>query len=104
MVRARVLSTQGDSAMMIRLFQEITDADRVKPLRRAIAFLEANRFEWNDIYIATAAPGQTYSGRLVGRDQDAFMMRTLADQIIIGKHLDIPRDTRSGDEFSFTAS
>jgi len=103
MVRASILSAQGDSTMMIRLFQEITDADRVKPLRRAIAFLEANGFQWNDIYIATTTPGQTYNGRLVGRDQDAFMMRTVADQIIIGKHSDISPETRGGDELSFTA-
>ena len=103
MMRASILSTQGDSSMMIRLFQEITDADRVKPLRRAIAFLEANGFKWNDIYIATTTPGQTYSGRLVGRDQDAFMMRTVADQIVIGKQPDIPPESGTGDELSFTA-
>jgi cell filamentation protein len=104
MVRASILSTQGDSTMMIRLFHEIGDPDRVKPLRRAIAFLEANGFKWNDIYIATTTRGQPYSGRLVGRDQDAFMMRTVADQIIIGEQSDIPPETRSGDQLSFTAS
>ncbi len=104
MVRASILSTQGDSSMMIRLFQEITDADRVKPLRRAIAFLEANGFKWNDIYIATTTPGQIYSGQLVGRDQDAFMMRTVADQIIIGKQSDISPEARTGEQLSFTAS
>jgi hypothetical protein len=85
MVRASIFSTQGDSTMMVRLFQEIADSDRVKPLRRAIAFLEANGFQWNDIYIATTTLGQSYSGSLVGRDQDAFMMRTVANQIMIGK-------------------
>lgn len=104
MLRASILSTQGDSSLMIRLFQEITDADCVKPLRRAIAFLEANGFKWNDIYIATTTPGQTYSGRLVGRDQDAFMMRTVMDQIIIGKQSNIPPETRIGGQLSFTAS
>jgi hypothetical protein len=74
----------------------------VEPLRRAIAFLEANGFKGNDIYIAT--PGQTYTGRLVGRDQDAFMMRTVADQIIIGKQSDIPPDAGTGDQLSFTAN
>jgi hypothetical protein len=103
-VRASILSAQGDPSMMIRLFQEITDGDRVNPLRRAIFFLESNGFKWNDIYIATTTRGQIYSGRLVGRDQDAFMMRTAADQIIIGRQTDIPPETRSGDQFSFTAS
>jgi len=104
MVRASILSTHGDSSMMIRLFQEIADANRVKPIRRAIAFLDANGFKWNDIYIATTTPGQTYNGRLVGRDQDAFMMRTVADQIIIGKQSDIPPEARTEDQLSFTAS
>jgi cell filamentation protein len=36
MVRASILSTQGDSSVMIRLFQEITDADRVEPQCRLV--------------------------------------------------------------------
>lgn len=103
MVRASILSTKGDSSMMIRLFHEITDPDRVEPLRRAIAFLEANGFKWNDIYVAATTPGQRYTGRLAGRDQDAFMMRTVAGQIIIGNHRDIPPEIRSGDQLSFTS-
>ena len=39
---------------MIRLFQEITDPERNRPLRRAIAYLAANRFPWNTTYLATA--------------------------------------------------
>lgn len=104
MVRASIHSTKGDSAMMIRLFQEITDADRVKPVRRAIAFLEANGFNWNDIYISTTTPGQTYTGRLVGRDHDAFMMRTVADQVVIGKQSDIPPKAGTGDQLSFISN
>lgn len=104
MVRASILSTRGESSMMIRLFQEITDMDRVHRLRRAIAFLDANGFKWNDVYIATTTPGQTYTGRLAGRDQDAFMMRTVADQIVIGKQSDISPELRSGDELSFTST
>lgn len=103
MVRASILSTAGDSSMMIRLFQEITDEECIRPLRRAIEFLATNRFAWNTTYLATATPGQEYAGKLVGRDGAAFMMRTDSDQIIIGQPADIPADTRSGEHFSFTA-
>jgi hypothetical protein len=103
MVRASIFATSGDSAMMIRLFQEITDPDRIQPLRRAIEFLVANRFPWNSTYIATVTPGQKYAGRLAGRDGAAFMMRTDSDQIIIGRQADIPADVRSGEHFSFVA-
>jgi hypothetical protein len=89
--------------MMIRLFQEITDPERIRPLRRAIEFLAANRFAWNNAYLATATPGQEYDGKLVGRDGAEFMMRTVSDQIIIGQQADIPADILSGEKFSFTA-
>jgi cell filamentation protein len=103
MIRASILSTAGDSTMMIRLFQEITDPERIRPLRRAIDFLAANRFPWNTTYLATATPRQEYAGKLVGRDGTAFMMRTDSDQIIIGQQADIPADIRNGEQFSFTA-
>jgi cell filamentation protein len=103
MVQASILSTNGDFAMMMRLFREITDPGRIAPLRRAITFLETNGFKWNDTYIATTTPEQTYSGRLAGCDQDAFMMRTDTDQIIIGNQGDISPEIRSGDHFSFTS-
>jgi hypothetical protein len=103
MIRASILATKGDTSMMVRLFQEITDLERIRPLRRAIEFLAANGFPWNTAYLATTTPGQKYGGRLVGRDDTAFMMRTDSDQIIIGEKADIPVDIRSGDHFSFTA-
>jgi len=103
MIRASILSTAGDTAMMIRLFQEITDPERIRPLRRAIEFLTANRFPWNTTYLAIATAGQEYAGKLVGRDGAAFMMRTDSGQIIIGHEADIPVDIRSGEHFSFTA-
>ncbi len=36
MVQASILANEGGSGMMTRIFEEITDAERVKPLRRAI--------------------------------------------------------------------
>lgn len=103
MVQASILANEGGIGMMTRIFEEITGAERVKPLRRAIEFLESNGFNWNNTYLATSTPGRSYAGKLVGRDQDAFMMRT-ADQIIIGRQADIPPQVRSGEELSFTAA
>ncbi len=103
MIRASILSAAGDSTMMIRLFQEITNPERIQPLRRAIEFLAANRFPWNTTYLATATPGQKYAGKLVGREGAAFMMRTDLDQIIAGQQADIPTEIRSGEQLSFTA-
>ena len=34
MIRASILSTGGDSTMMVGLFQEVTDPERIRPLRR----------------------------------------------------------------------
>src|SRR5260370_6758755 len=103
MIRASILSAAGDSTMMIRLFQEITNPEGIQPLRRAIEFLAANRFPWNTPYLATATPGQKYAGKLVGREGAAFMMRTDLDQIIAGQQADIPTEIRSGEQLSFTA-
>jgi cell filamentation protein len=103
MVRASILAKSGDSAMMVRLFQEITDSERIQPLRRAIEFLAANQFSWNTTYIATATPGQQYAGRLVGRDGRSFMMRTDSDQIIIGHQFDMPAELDVDQRLSFTS-
>ena len=104
MIRASVRSTSGDRSMMIRLFEEITDDKRIRPRRKAIEFLAANRFPWNTAYLAIATPGQRYAGKLGGREAAAFMMRTDSDETIIGEQADIPADVRSGEHFSFTAA
>jgi hypothetical protein len=104
MVRASVESMAGKPDMMIRMFDEITDSERIQPLRRAIAFLDRQKFKWNDTYIATTTPGQNYSGRLVGRDGKAFMMRSDDDRILIGRVSDIDHGARTGDCISFRAA
>lgn len=104
MVQASVESMAGKPDMMIRMFDEITDSERIQPLRRAIAFLDRQKFKWNDTYIATTTPGQNYSGRLVGRDGKAFMMRSDDDRILIGRVSDIDHGARTGDCISFRAA
>jgi hypothetical protein len=92
--------------MVARMFDEIGDPARVKSLERAISFLDQNRSDWNKVYIATAPPGQSYAGRLVGRARAVgdFMMRTDRDQLIIGRDADIPPTVQNGQHFSFTAN
>jgi cell filamentation protein len=104
MVQASIEANGGDPGMMTRIFEEITDADRIQPLRRAIAFLTREKFNWNDIYVATTTAGEDYAGRLVGRDGDDFMMRSDDDRILIGRVADIDPSAQSGDRIVFRAA
>jgi len=103
MVRASIEANNGHLGMMTRMFEEIIEADRIQPLRRAIAFLSRERFNWNETYIATTTVGQSYEGRLVGRDGEAFMMRSDDDRILIGCAADIDLAARSGQRVAFRA-
>jgi cell filamentation protein len=104
MLNASIEAHSGRPGMMSRLFEEITDAERIEPLRRAIAFLSREKFKWNDTYIATATAGRHYTGKLVGRAGMDFMMRTDDDRIIIGQSLDLKPEARNGDRIALHAS
>jgi hypothetical protein len=104
MVQASIEANAGNLAMMTRMFQEITDADRIQRLRRAIAFLSRERFNWNDTYIATTTAGESYSGKLVGRDGEAFMMRSDDNRILIGHTRDIDSVARRGERIAIRAA
>jgi hypothetical protein len=67
-------------------------------------FLNRESFNWNDTYIATTVAGETYSGRLVGRDGESFMMRSDDNRILIGRAADIDNSIRTGERFSFCAA
>jgi cell filamentation protein len=97
MIQASIEANNGSLGMMTRMFDEITDLDRIQPLRRAIAFLSREKFNWNDAYIATTTLGESYTGKLVGRDGDAFMMRSDDNRIFIGRMIDIDPAARSGE-------
>jgi len=103
MVQASIEANRGNFGMMTRLFEEIIDAERVQPLRRAINFLSREGFNWNDTYIATTVAGENYSGRLVGRDGESFIMRSDDDQILIGRGADVSNSIRTGEHFAFRA-
>ena len=103
MVRASIQANGGNLGMMTRMFEEISDVDRIQPLRRAIDFLSRQKFNWNETYIATTTPGESYAGKLVGRDGEAFMIRSDDDRILIGRAVDIDRAARSGERIAFRA-
>ena len=103
MIRASIAANHGKLAMLVRMFEEITDEKRIQPLRRAIEFLTREKFNWNDVYIATTTPGQAYSGKLVGRDGDAFMMRSDDGCIFIGRSAEINPAVRTSEQISFRA-
>jgi cell filamentation protein len=104
MVQASIEANAGNLGMMTRMFEEITDADRIQPLRRAIAFLSREKFNWNETYIATTSTGESYTGRLVGRDGEAFMMRSDDNRILIGRALDIDPVARLGERIIIRAA
>src|ERR1035437_7725276 len=104
MVQASIEAKGGKLGMMTRMFEEITDAERIQPLRRAIAFLSRETFNWNDTYFATTTAAESYSGKLVGRDGEAFMMRSDDNRILIGRAVDIDPAVRNGERVAFRAA
>lgn len=103
MVQASIEANNGDLGIMTRMFEEITDSERIQQLRRAIEFLSRQRFNWNDTYIATTTAGENYTGKLAGRDGEAFMMRSDDNRILIGRTIDIDPAIRSGERIEFRA-
>ena len=90
MIRASIAGNQQDDrTMMRRMFDEISDKVRVAALDKAIDALNANRFPWNDTYIATAEPGHRTEVTMAGIAGEQFMARTATD-ILIGQTSDLP--------------
>jgi cell filamentation protein, protein adenylyltransferase len=104
MIQASIRANNGSVGMMTRMFEEIADVSRIQPVRRAIAFLSREKFNWNDTYIATTTAGESYAGKLVGRDAGVFMMRSDDDRIFVGRRGDIDRSIRIGERIAFRAS
>ena len=85
MIQASIAANeQGDSAMMRRMFDEISDPVRVAALAKAINALNENSFPWNDRYVATAEPGHQVEVTMAGISAEHFMART-ATAILIGQ-------------------
>ncbi|HLJ63408.1 MAG TPA: Fic family protein [Stellaceae bacterium] len=103
MIDASIEGSRGQPEMMRHLFDEISDLVRIAPLREAIQFLDTQKFQWNDRYIATTTPGQSYDGYLVGRNKSNFMMRDNA-RIFVGNLGDLPASAAIGGPIRFVAS
>jgi hypothetical protein len=64
----------------------------------------SREFQLEHTYIATTVAGKNYSGRLIGRDGESFMMRSDENRILIGRGPDIGNSIRTGEHFSFRAA
>ena len=102
-IQASIVSAKGDMTMMERLLDEITDTERIQPLTKVINHFEKSGFNWNDIYLSTTTPGQTYAGTFAGSDGANFFFRDDENRIFVGNLRDLQRPVESGEKISFTA-
>lgn len=72
----------GDVSGMQRLFQEISDPQRVAALDRAQGFLDQEQVNWQEMYMATATPGREYSGPVALSSPELVVMRSGGDVIV----------------------
>ena len=100
MIRASIQGMEGNLEMMQRIFKEISDPERVKPLEEAINFLESQGFDWNNRYITTTEEGRNYKGTFVGQNGENFMMHD-GKIILVGKIKDLDFVPDSGKPIEF---
>jgi cell filamentation protein len=105
MIQASIAANeQGNPAMMRRVFDEISNPQRVAAMREAIEALDRHGYPWNDRYIATMQPGHRVEVTMAGMAGEHFMARTGAE-ILIGKTADLPDPhPERGATFTFAAS
>ena len=105
MIQASIAAHEhSDASMMRRMFDEISDPARSALLRESIAGLEKVKFDWNDHYIATLAPGHAVELVFAGAAAGQFMGRTQTE-ILLGKMSDLPEARpEHGERFVVTAT
>lgn len=90
MIQASIAAHErNDTSMMRRMFDEISDPERVTLLRNSIAALEKSKIDWNNRYVATIAPGHSVELIFAGISGGQFMARTKSD-ILFGWISDLP--------------
>jgi cell filamentation protein len=90
MIQASIAAHErGDTSMMRRMFDEISDSGRAALLRESLSALDKLNVDWNDRYVATIAPGHTVELVLAGVAGNQFMART-ASKILFGRISDLP--------------
>lgn len=104
MIQASIAANeQGDTSMMHRLFDEISNPARVSLMRDSIIALDAVKYDWNNRYIATLQPGYTVEVVLAGISGEQFMART-NNQILFGRTSDLPEPfPETGQTFKVSA-
>jgi cell filamentation protein len=102
MIQASIAGNeQRDSAMMRRMFKEISDKVRVAALDKAIDALSEGGFPWNESYVATAEPGHRVELTMAGIAGEQFMARTTT-AVLIGRTSDLPEPRPArGETFTF---
>jgi cell filamentation protein len=103
LVQASIASAHGDTAIMERLMDEITDVERIQPLKKLIAFFIEQGFDWNSRYLAMTSAGQSYEGVLAGRAGNDFFFHD-GNKILVGKTRDLAADAVIGSRIRFTAT
>jgi cell filamentation protein len=89
MISTSIDGRAGDDAPMQRLFREISDSSKVKMLQGAIEFLERERINWNERYIAASVTGQEYSGTVAASSRSSAIIFTDAQQVIVTSARDV---------------
>jgi cell filamentation protein len=90
MIQASVAAHErGDTSIMRRMFDEISNFERAAMLRQSLAELDRLNIDWNDRYIATITPEYAVELVLAGISGNQFMART-SSQILFGRVSDLP--------------
>jgi hypothetical protein len=75
--------------MTSRLMDEITNTERIQSLANLITYFEQVQFKWNDVYLATTTPGESYTGTFAGNDGANFFFRDEDNRVLVGKFSDL---------------
>ncbi|MDP9766151.1 Fic/DOC family protein [Deinococcus enclensis] len=93
----------GDVSSMQRLFQEITDPQRVQLLQEGQRHLEGIEYDWHQKYVATVTPGREYQGQVAVTSPDVVVVWSEGD-ILLAQTRDFERQPDTREIVSFTAS
>ncbi|WNL48589.1 Fic family protein (plasmid) [Dyella sp. BiH032] len=114
MVSASIAATRGNLEPMQRMFDELSDPTRARPLGIAADFLEQNRAalgaDWREHYLSTTTPGQDYRGDFLvmdGERKHFIMLQRRPDRFVVANAQDLPGNgegLKFGQTVQFTAT
>ena len=100
MVLASIAGRNGDPEPLRRLFDEISDPERVEMLRGAITTLEGAKVDWNSTYLSTTVDGRDYTGEVAARGETVILGSE--GEIVVARTRDVG-PVALGDKVTFTA-